>query len=326
MNDYARLRAALNLSAPASNATIAEIDAYTQRVALVQGSGEPKPTGVTPAIQGDAAESKAELGFTIANLDQDVQAGEPPHLFVALRGRFDPKQIDQAVRGDSKFKDQLILGSYQATTYYTWGEDDKVDPRRRTSVRPLGQSSRLAVVGPYLYWTHWTDGLRDMIDAGQNKTRSLADNADVKLIAGGLARFDLYAVWLTNKGVTIDPASILLPNASPAAARAALDAQQKEALRPYQALAVGVGQDAQGPFNVLVLLHPDARTAGENVARLKANVETGKSLFSGKAWSEQIEKSEISSDGRLVVAKLRTQNRTLLADVLSRRDSLLVHE
>ncbi len=332
MNDYAALRAVLNVQPPAQDAGEAEMKAYQEKLGLVSRSPS-VTTGIMPAeMTGlgayfDPAEWSSELGFNLALVDQDALAGQPPHTYSVLKGRFDAKRIDTATDKDtSAFRAKLTKTTYGGSSLYVWGEDLQQDLRNRSAVRPLGRGGRLAVSGNYLYWTYWTDGAREMIDTGGGKKASLAQAEDFKLLAGGLSRYGLYAVIVTDQGITIDPASILLPNASPATVRAALDAQQKEALRPYQALAVGVGQDAQGPFNVLVVLHPDAKTATENVARLRAKVETGKSLVSGKAWSEQIEKSEISSDGRLLLAKLRTQNRTLLADVLLRRDSLLVHE
>ena len=124
--------------------------------------------------------------------------------------------------------------------------------------------------------------------------------------------------------VPIDPVNVLT-GGSPEATRDRLNAARQAALRPYQFLSIGEGRDAGGSYGVLALLHADANTAQDNVTRLKAIIATGKSLHSQEAWSKLIQSSEVSADGRLLVARLRT-NPGLLIDALKNFDNLLAHQ
>jgi hypothetical protein len=336
MNDYARIRGLFQLGAPSQDAGVDEMSDYQLRLSFVGGELRSGSMGISPAqmtgieslFPFPPAEWNQELGFNLANIDEDVEAGKPPHKYTALRGRFDAKRIDQAVHADPLFKDLLQQDRYGGIAYYTWGSDDQQDLRRRSAVRNLGQGGRLGADGAYLYWTLWTDGMKGMVDAAHAKQRSLADVEEFRLLAQGLGRFDAYSALMSDQGVSFGAIfpELLGPSVDVKAARAALDAAQKSALRPYQALAIGVGQDSQGPFNLLLLVHVDAKTAQENVARLKANIETGKSFITGKPWSDLIQGSEISADGRLLTAKLRTQSRSLLRDIFLRSDSLLIYD
>jgi hypothetical protein len=321
MNDYEALRKLFNAEVPK---TPAEVDAYRRKILI-------PPNGASPVrfsgLGRDFAPNEwlAELGFHPGQVDADLSAGKPPNSIEALRGRFDAAAIETAIDKDtSVVRPTLTKTTREGAPLYIWGEDHKVDPQNRSPVRSLGRGGRMAVKGDLLLWAHATAPVSDAIDAAAGKKPSLADSADVKALLAAMSRHSVYSIVLSN--VAITPETLDVVGADPAVVRAARDASFKEALRPYSMLAIGYGQDAEGPFSVLVLLHASGTLAGENLLKLKAKIDTGRSAQTQRAWKDQIGGYEIITDGRALVAKLRTNSRTLLTAVLNTRDSLLVQE
>jgi hypothetical protein len=328
MNNYAAMRSQLNLQPPTDSP--ADIAEYRKKL-LIAPASSAGPNGAMPShLSGlgqyfDPEEWQAQLGFNPGQVDFDIVAGKPPQTYEMVRGRFDAKGIDSAIDKDtSPVRAQLTRTTREGATVYAWGEDQRQDLSNRSSVRPLGRGGRLAVRDKDLYWTHWTEGVNAMVDAATGKKPSLADDANVRALMAGFEKHGAYTVVITNQGITPDLMDVVGPNAS--VVREAREASFKEALKPYGMLAIGLGQDAQGPYSVLVLLHADDATAKENVTRLKAKIDAGRSAQTQKPWKEYIQSSEINAEGRLLIARLRTTPRILLLDVLNKRDSLLAHE
>ena len=112
----------------------------------------------------------------------------------------------------------------------------------------------------------------------------------------------------------------------PSVVREARDASFKEALRPYTMLAIGYGRDAEGPYSILILQHTSESLARENLTRLQAKINNGRSAQAQTPWNELITKFEATTTGVFLTAKMRTVSVTLLGDTFFKRDSLLVHE
>jgi hypothetical protein len=321
MNDYAALRRLHGVEAPV---TVADVADYRRKILV-------PPNGALPShISGlgqqfDPEMWLGQLGFHPGQVDADLRAGSPPDNVEAVRGRFDARAIDAAIDKDtSAVRKLLTKTTHEGSTLYIWGEDNKLDFQSRSTLRPLGRGERLAVKGDTLLWAHSTAPVQAMLDAAAGKKPSLAAATEIKLLVNGLKKHDLYAVAITSETPTPDTMDVVGSN--PSLVREARDASFREALKPYSWLAIGYGQDAQGPFSVALLLHVNEALAKENVAKLTAKIDTGRSAQSATAWKDLITAHEVVADGRVVVAKLRTTRRTLLTEVLQKRDSLLVHE
>jgi hypothetical protein len=72
----------------------------------------------------------------------------------------------------------------------------------------------------------------------------------------------------------------------------------------------------------MVLAYGDAATARDQAARLQAIAQDGTNL-SADPWSDLITVDKISTKGRLVIGRFRTDTPSLWRDVALRRDSLL---
>ena len=123
-----------------------------------------------------------------------------------------------------------------------------------------------------------------MIDASTGKKPSLADAEDVKTLLLELTRESVYTAILSNEALTPDAMDVI--GRDPSVVHEAREASYREALKPYTMLGIGYGQDAEGPYSVLVLLHANEALARENAARLTAKIDTGRSAQTQKPWSE----------------------------------------
>ena len=175
-----------------------------------------------------------------------------------------------------------------------------------------------------------------LIDASLNESASLADVEEFRLLAGGMSRLGAYTMLLSDDVEVWDAANLdatMLLQAS--SSREDVDRLQRELsergpwLRPYEAFATGAGKDENGHYMALVLVHADDASAEENVGLLRRIIEEERSFVDPSLlWSDDIdvERSEIHTEGRALLAKLRGRfARSWLAWVYA-RDSLILYE
>jgi hypothetical protein len=96
-----------------------------------------------------------------------------------------------------------------------------------------------------------------------------------------------------------------------------------ERLRAFQLFAVGAGLADDEPFTLIVLVHPTEAAAQENVERLNERLATGLAE-ADVPFASLFTSTEVTSNGRVLVATLRGEDRLGLA--LNRFEPLLLHE
>jgi hypothetical protein len=78
-------------------------------------------------------------------------------------------------------------------------------------------------------------------------------------------------------------------------------------LRPYQALATGIGKDDKGYYLAIALVNVDEATARNNAKLLEQRINVAKIVWgfqAGQKWSNLTENVVIKSNGCLTLAKL----------------------
>jgi hypothetical protein len=335
MNDYARFRAAFGVPLPDPTAGESALFDYYRRLLFDK---EGRASGLAPAdITGVTEfpplldETRAQLGFSIADVDQDVWVGweDGEHPFQVLRGRFDRQAIDQAVHADPASAGLLEAVSHTGVDYYRWAANSDADGAG--TAKSLGPGHELASRGDYLYWSGAENGVETMIDAGLGVGGSLADVEGFRLLAQELDQFNTYTALFSDDTASYSvpelTKSLAGPDASDdelSAIRTDLESQVK--LLPYQAFATGAGVDADGPYTALILLTADEEVARENAQRLRDRIENGVSWLRGQPFRESIHGADIVSDGRLVVAKLRIEERNAWVGLFAVKSTLILHE
>lgn len=294
VNDYEAARAAGDVERSS--------DRIHDLLALQEATGVAPSELVRAPGSGDPLDD--ELGIRTRDVERDLVAGEPPGDLTILEGSIDPDRVKKAVESDEGFSDALTTARHAGTRYYAWGE--RIDPRRRSPLRPTGVGGHLAVAPPYAAWSERAASVEGSIDAAAGDVDSLADDRDLIAAMKALRTRGGYAGFLAT---------------SPVAAGA--DPGGPEPLAPYDALAIGPTLErGNQPQIIVVLAYPDASTARAQAARLRAIAEDGTSV-TGTAWRDVIEIADVEAVGRLVVGRFETDRPTLWLDVVLRRDSLL---
>ncbi|MBI4199283.1 MAG: hypothetical protein HY535_02245 [Chloroflexi bacterium] len=345
LNDYEAVRQAYGVRPPRSNEGDDLLDYLLDLSGpLLESGGRWRPIGATwisgygqaQYLEVRASPISRYVGFGIRDVTMDVQAGAPPGVFEAARGSFDPEETDRLLRRcrdcPKEALDRYEDREYQGVAIHSWGDGLQANLTLRLSppvFDQLGRAKPLAVQKEWVFGTTSVTGLRAMIDAQQGRGRSLADREEFRLLAQGLSRLGAHTAFMSDQTTGLeDLASWLGTALGTEVAKEQLALLSKEPLlRPYRAYAMGAGKDEDGRYAVVVLVHATKGAASENVRLLPRRIREAKSLYSGQAWSSLIEDVEAEAEGLVLLAKLRGDRiHRAWAEVIARRDSLLLHE
>jgi len=286
--------------------------------------------GTSPSAYSDE-EWQQTLGFTLKDVDRRIFTGVPPmDYYQAVGGRFSPDEVESAVR-TGPGNDILEEVSYQEHKFYRWGTDTDINMSMRSGLRPGGRGHRLALVDDFIFWVRWTDGIKEMIASYEGSIRSLADNEDYKLLAGGLGELDVVTALFSSGTQSYSYVSetyqaiIDDPGNNERQQTFVEEIQREPKLKPYQAFATGAGLDEDGYYLAIVLLNPDEETAEQNKTLLRQRINNS------PYWSDQVRNMEIKSRGRLTIAKLygsaaKAWNSFTVMGMMGPYEPLLVHE
>ena len=277
------------------------------------------------------AENLQHLAFDVRSMDQSIVALALPVTLEVVRGRFDPQATDKALESCSECEPHS-REEYGGVSYYSWGGDYAVNLQLRfapPAFDRLGRGGRIAVLDEYVFRTLGTSDMEALIDASLNEGASLADVEEFRLLAGGMSRLGAYAMLLSDDVEDYDidhvPADSILTLKQVQELRRELLGRGPW-LRPYEAFATGAGKDEKGHYMALVLVHADDASAEENVGLLRRIIEEKRSIVTGDLWSDDIERLEIHTEGRALLAKLRGRFASKWLQWVQVRDILIPYE
>ncbi len=254
---------------------------------------------------------KRILGFVIDDVDQTASApySPPVDYYEAVNGRFNRKDIDNAVKTDPSSA-LLEVVSYAGHEFYSWGADHEITLSMRSNVRPLGRAMRLANIDDFIFWTATTQNMKEMIDSYEDNIESLSDVADYQLVTQGLSELDTVTAFLSKEAHSYRKIKEDFEkrggNETARYQEFMAELDRPVRLKPFQALSTGYGIDGKGDYLAIVLLNPNEGVAQENAALLERRLGEAKIVWSnaGRPWTEVVESMEIESKGRLTLAKL----------------------
>lgn len=255
-------------------------------------------------------EYRQTIGFTLEEVGQIIKSGIQPSIYQAYRGEFDKEVIDNAVKTGPR-NDELEIIQYGDTEFYKWGEDHQANLSLRSNVRPLGMGYRLVVMGDFVFWVGWTEGIKHMIDSYSGNINSLADIEEYQLIAEGLSRLDVFSAYLTGNTNSYDELKSyleksheIMPFRPGQEERMTAAIEDVPLLKPYLAYATGAGLDENGFYLAVVLVNSDSSIAKSNTDLMKQRIEKTENVWQGRRWTEWFTEVQIENDGILVMAKL----------------------
>ena len=309
--------AARELAGIASPATDDE-----EALTVFSGKSGPVQALLPVFMNSQAAELDAwrtEVGFTVNDIDQSIDAGVAPEMTAVARGRIAPEEVKEAVESDPSWKDELDTGDHDGVEYWRWLDDDEMDVARVTPTRSLGNSLRLQAEDGQVRWTRTDETMHDSIDAGAGDTDTLADVDELAVVAEALEDQDAYQAYLT-----ADPGPFSvdrLPRTSPEAKEQAAAG----ALEPWTAAGAGDAVDGDTAVGVLVLTHEDAGTAATNEKRLRELLESGRSPREDRPYADAYEVRALERKGStLILTVEQDRAQQLMIETVIER-SLVLH-
>ncbi len=269
--------------------------------------------GESPNAYSDEA-WLAELGFTKNDVDKTVYAGLPPLplRYQAVYGRFDKSKIDNAVKnGPYKVMPETV--TYQGYDFYSWSDDNQISLNNKTPVRPMGIGNRLALINNFIFWVPTTSKMQEMIDCYANKREALADIQCYQELSVIMSEANTFRAFFSSASYCVANIKEVCKdvfaqpeNVSDTVKRFIGEVQSTDIpqLKPFEAIASGVGVDEKGYYLVIALYNSNSNVAKENTAILKQRIKQGTEPYSGKKWQELATETEVSYQGQVTVAKL----------------------
>ncbi|MBA3803037.1 MAG: hypothetical protein H0X22_09065 [Acidimicrobiia bacterium] len=105
------------------------------------------PLMIERSLQAQLEESRTEVGFTAFDIEREATVIQLPQSLSVADARVDAGTIDDAVRSDPSWLDDLEEVDLDDGSYYSWGEDGpRMDPGRRGPFHGvLGRGGQLAI-------------------------------------------------------------------------------------------------------------------------------------------------------------------------------------
>jgi hypothetical protein len=260
------------------------------------------------------------IGYNYSCVDVEMEAGAPPNNMVAAVGRFNPQATKDALsnQGDwpQSIQERYTLEEYNGVTIHSWGNGQEID--LTTVLAPphldqIGRARPLAVTDEYLFYAPTTDLVRSMIDASQNKTKSLADLPEFSSIADALFEMNTYVAIIGDEQFA---------NGEPDYTGTYLGPK----LKKFITFASGLGEDEKGSYMILVVYHENSSDAKANVSILEQRIEETNSISTERPWREIFTDTDISVEGNTLKAKLYTEYTGIWNYWLYNWDPILLHE
>ena len=202
----------------------------------------------------------------------------------------------------------LIQEEHHGVPFYVWDEDlreDYADRFKLPAYDERGRASSIAVQDERVFRTVATEGIRAMIEASQGQRGSLADVEEFLLLAKKMSSLGAFSMRLSDRTYLMSEEN--LSRVNPYSSPGQFERLKESALplRPYQAFAAGAGQDDQGPYMAVVLVHSDAEAAADNIDLLRRRIENTRVIDNSLDWIDVVDDMEIWAEGRALLAKLR---------------------
>ena len=319
VNDYEARRTHAGITAPSQDAGFSELGDYFHGLTDFQGKVVDLQIAPFSWISGihrfiEQTTTFPYLAFDGRNTDQVAVVGdESTGLFEIVRGRYDPALTAAALAACEICRPGKTI-EHRGETFYAWGGDFELDNFARLSPPAYddeGRGGRIWVDDGLAIRTLRSDDMKLAIDTVKGSAPSLADNEDYRLAARALTAFDVVDAEFKQAGFQFGDLAKDVEFAAFLAPERRLRPNDVDdvlavggLLKPFSLAAVGTGFEDEKIFTALVLVHPDEESAAANVERLVERIATGSQPFGGRAWDRVIERIEIGTNGRLLIARL----------------------
>lgn len=260
------------------------------------------------------------VGYNYSCVDAEMEAGAPPYNIVAAVGRFDPQVTKDALSNQEDWmpstQEKYGIEEYRGVTIHSWGNGLEPDLTARLTPPHLdyiGRAKPLAVTEEYLFHTPTMDLMRLMIDASQDKTKSLADLPEFSSVADALFEMNAYVAIIGDEQLVNGDPDYEGTYPGPR-------------LKKFITFASGLGEDENGSYMILVIYHENSNDAKVNVSLLEQRIANTYLPNSGQLIQKLFTDIDISVEGKVLKAKLYTTHIGGWASWVYEKAPLLLHE
>lgn len=268
---------------------------------------------LTPTSWVRLDEMRAELGWTVGDLDQFVDVAALPSRFMVATVR---EGVEDSI-GDA-------IGDADDGIWFLGGEDFAVDVAGSTAARPIGESLRIAAGDGLLAVSRSTPPLAEWIDGPEE---SLADDEGLAAVAGALDDAGAYTAMILD-GTDHSIAGALGATAGPERTAAILDELGDGLPEPFGTVGYGLSTDDDAVTTATIVYRfASEEAATDGAERIGALITDGTSFVTRAPVSERLTLIDATADGQLVIVTVGfvdTAPHALLG-MLLQRDLPFVH-
>ena len=269
---------------------------------------------ITPVRKQSVGYDLTDVRAEIHNLYLPYDVGpstftaDPAAARFGLIGSFDAAATTQALQNRENWPDwarsAYAATDYEGVTVHSWGSleehpDDRLSP---PLVDLTGRARPLTVSGDSLLLAGSVPDVQALLDAHAGRSPSLEDLPEYTLLAEGLYELDARTVAvMAGERLVVGPHAVDAP------------------LRHFLTVGMGYGEDENGSYVALVLVHENGDLARENIALLEARLGE-------PSYRDVVTDASVTSEGRVLLARLYTADDTLWFSMYKQQRDLLVHE
>ena len=334
IHDYAFAQTIFDLPLPGPGATYEELQDYCRHFDREHENGDvPGMETLDSWMSGYGAcpgtINPQYMGFDLRNVDRSVVTGSPENTLEVVWGSFEPETTEQALEACSECEPH-VLGEHQGVGFYSWGNEFGSPSKtlKPPALDFLGRGGRIAIFKDLVFRTLTTEAMRTLIETSLGKFPSLAEVDEFRLAAQAMADLGAYSMVLSDLTQGLDRL-LSYAEAHPISGRTDRILQSlgesPVLLRPYLLFGTGIGKDEAGLYMALSLVHADTKSAQRNVDLLQQRIDVTLKARGGGRWADLVESTDIRTQGRVLVAKLRGPVALEWRD-FSSADALLAHE
>jgi hypothetical protein len=246
-------------------------------------------------------EARAEVGFTMFDIDREITVQSPPHHTTIADTHVDPETITAAVQSDPLWSPELTTVEHPDGGYFQWGDDPMATEMSRLSpMRPLGQGGQLALIGSdadaTVVRTVDAADMEALLSTVAGRSDSLLDVDMFAAAVDALGDGVVIQVTAVDEAIAFDPVSLSL---SPENFEALL--AEMVLLEPYEGVVIAELYDGAESRTEILLVHASDEANAELVEQAIAE---GIDPITQQPLAEVLPGAEVSTVGPVVVVTL----------------------
>jgi len=320
LNDFVPIWSAwesLGAVRPTDEAGVYAMDRFYSDLALAQSSSGinlfSRPRMSSPRISGfDIAgaitNSYAALGFDQRNIDGSAMAGINQRPLELIVGDLDTSAITATLLDCTRCREHLAI-EYESETFYSWGPEligDLDDRFASPMFDHAGRGGRMFLHDGTVMRSLMDYQITSLVDVAVGNTPSVFEIEEFRLIAAANAIAGTYSAWFSDVPFDVTSAAAVASRSNQGirVPQAISTLGQEAPLEEFDLISVGWGVDTGTAFATVVLINPDEATAIRNAELLATRIRSGTRVSREGSWAGLVDKLEIGTSGRAVIARL----------------------